>query len=512
MIMNRRVALSQLGALAAAGCALGAGRNGATHAPQGSRPRNVLLIAVDDLRPVGEAFSAPGIHAPNIDALARTGTAFQRAYAQYAVCNPSRASLLTGLRPDSTRVFDLDTHFRANIPDVVTLAQRFALAGYTTTGIGKVYHLPFDDPASWSIPSWSPEREIEYRDPALRDALKAANPDGTDDIVIESDPVSGTVLRTRSREGRVRGPAFEIADHDSDSLPDARIAERAVRNIETLARSGAPFFLAVGFKKPHLPFVAPREFFDLYPAERIELASNAFRPLGLPEFEAHRAELSRYQGMPEDLDLTAAQRRDLVRGYSASATFMDSQIGRVMAALEQQGLRENTVVVLFGDHGYFLGENGFWAKHNNLEVATRSPLIISAPGLPVGIRTEALSELVDIAPTLLELCGLPSAPELEGTSLVSVLTENRPVKAAAFSQYRRGGAEGRSIRTDTHRYTEWRNRTSGEIVAKVLFDHREDPQENINLADSPDVKDITARLAVQLASGWQAAQHAAIRS
>ena len=463
---------------------------------------NVLMISVDDLRPVGAAFGQPHIFAPNIDRLAAQGVAFQRAFAQYAVCNPSRASLLTGLRPDSTRIYDLNTHFRVNVPDVVTLPQHFRNNGYATTGIGKFYHLPFDDPRSWSVPSWSPERTIEYREPGLRQRLEAANAEGTGDIVTAHDHHDGTVLRAESRK-RVRGPAWEIARDDLDGLPDAQIAERAIAQLE--AFQGQPFFLGVGFKKPHLPFVAPARFFDLYPEDQVRLAINAFRPLGLPRYEAHRAELPAYDGVPAELDFSDAERRALVRGYAAATSYVDHEIGRVLAALDRLGLSDSTIVVLFGDHGYFLGENGFWAKHNNMEVATRAPLVIRAPGMPRrGMRPDAMAELVDIYPTLLALAGLPDVTGLEGSSLVPTLAGGVPVKSAAFSQYRRHGAMGHSLRTDRYRYTEWRDETTGEIVARVLFDHLVDPQENANIADEPAQVATVAALSAVLRAGWQA--------
>jgi len=493
--LSRRSIVAGLSAAPVLGCATTSG------APQPARP-NVLLISVDDLRPVGKTFDQPYVLAPNIDRLAAGGCAFTRAYAQYAVCNPSRASLLTGLRPDTTRIYDLNTHFRAHLPNVVTLPQYFRLHGYATTGLGKVYHLPFDDPQSWSLPSWSPEREIEYRDPQLRARLEKANPDGTGDIVTEHDHATGTILRTESRS-RIRGPAWEIAEIDDLELQDGRIATRAIDTLRLF--KDRPFFLGVGFKKPHLPFVAPRRYFDLYPPDMVPLAANAFAPLGLPDFERHKAELPGYEGVPKDLDLSPSQRKDLVRGYAAATTFADAQIGRVLAALDELRLTDNTIVVLFGDHGYFLGENGFWAKHNNMEVATRAPLIMRVPGLSSGVKVTTPVELVDIFPTLVDLAGLPLPPDLEGMSLAPALQSGKSTKRAAFSQYRRGGANGYSIRTVSHRYTEWRDRDSGELKARVLFDHLADPQENSNLADKPEMADVIAVLSRQLNQGWRAA-------
>jgi iduronate 2-sulfatase len=263
----------------------------------------------------------------------------------------------------------------------------------------------------------------------------------------------------------------------------------------------------VGFKKPHLPFIAPARFFDLYPEDRVTLAINAFRPLGLPKYEEHRTELPAYQGVPKDLNFSKAERRALVRGYAAATSYVDYEIGRVLDALDRMGLRENTIVVLFGDHGYFLGENGFWAKHNNLEVATRAPIILRAPRqVAGGLRPMHMAELIDIFPTLIDLAGLPLLDGLQGLSLTPMMSTGRRTKSAAFSQYQRGGAMGYSIRTETHRYTEWRDQKSREVKARILFDHRADPLENRNIADQPDQGAIQSQLAAMLEKGWQGAR------
>lgn len=488
------------GALSAASLALG----GPVRAAAGKRP-NVLFLSVDDLRPVGAAYGQPQIVAPHMDRLAASGATFARAYAQYALCSPSRTSIMTGQRPDTTRIYDLDTHFRVHQPDVVTLPQRFAAHGYATQAIGKVYHLPLDDPQSWTVSSWAPKKDIEYRDPALRASLIAANPERGEDIVLERDPRTGTILRVEGRP-RTLGPAWEIADVEDAVLPDGEIARRAVAALGELRAE--PFFLAVGFRKPHLPFVAPRRYFDLYPPERIPAVANAFPALGLPDYERHRAELPRYAGIPKDLALSEAQRRDLLRGYAAAVSFVDAQIGFVLDALERLGLAEDTIVVLWGDHGYFLGENGLWAKHNTLELATRAPLVVRAPGRArPGTRIDALVELVDLYPTLIDLAGLPvDAAGLEGRSFSPLLAApDTPWKRAAFSQYRRNKAMGYSMRTARYRYTEWRGQDDGEVKARVLFDHALDPGENVNIAADETHRDLVSVLSRQLVAGWRGA-------
>ncbi len=497
-IDRKRRRLLQAGALAA---------TAALHPRLSGKPRsppNVLFIAVDDLRPVGAAYGQPQILSPHMDRLAASGATFARAYAQYALCSPSRSSIMTGHRPDTTRIYDLDTHFRVHQPDVVTLPQHFAAHGYATQAIGKVYHLPLDDPRSWSVSSWAPKKDFEYRDPVLRAQLLAANPERGEDIVLEREPATGTILKVEGRP-RTLGPTWEAAEVGDDELPDGEIAQRAIAALRELRDS--PFFLAVGFKKPHLPFVAPRKYFDLYPPERIPAVANAFPPLGLPDYERHRAELPRYAGMPKDLALSEAQRRDLLRGYAAAVSYADAQIGRVLDALDQLGLAQDTIVVLWGDHGYFLGENGLWAKHNTLELATRAPLLLRAPGLTrPGTRIDALVELVDLYPTLVALADLPPMARLEGTSLAPLLAAPEiKWKSAAFSQYRRDKAMGYSMRTPRYRYTEWRGLDDGKVKARVLFDHALDPAENVNLAARPEHAGLIERLSKQLNAGWRAA-------
>ncbi len=456
---------------------------------------NVLFIAVDDLRPALGCAGDPHAKTPNIDRLAARGTTFTRAYCQQAVCSPSRSSLLTGRRPDTTKVYDLVTHFRKALPDVVTLPQHFKQNGYSTHGIGKIYHGGYNDPPSWSAP-W--------------EATKGRNfgPDGQK-LIGE--------LRAKARaEGanvsRVRGLPFEAPDVADDYLNDGWTAGRAIEVLKARKGKAEPFFLAVGFVKPHLPFVAPKKYWDLYDPSRLPVADSSDPPKDAPRFAPQLGgELRAYHGIPKNGPVPKETARKLVHGYYAAVSYMDAQLGRVLDALKEQGLAGDTVVILWGDHGWHLGDHGMWCKHTNYERATRAALVMSVPGQKAaGQTTDALVEFVDVYPTLAGVCGLPRPDGVEGHSFAPLLDDpKRPWKAAAFSQYPRGGGPavgplmGYAVRTDRHRYVEWRKRDGSDVVARELYDHRNDPQEDRNVAGEAANKGVVEKLAKQLAAGWK---------
>lgn len=463
---------------------------------------NVLFIAVDDLRPELGCYGAAHIRTPNIDRLAARGLLFDRAYCQVAVCNPSRCSVLGGVRADTAGVLNNQTFLRPMMPDVVTLPQHFKNSGYYSVSLGKVFHHserePGDDPQSWSEPAW-------YHGEPHRTWL-------ADD---SAEFIRGLKAMPEERRPRLlRGPPFEAADEPDDVYPDGQTAAKA---IETLRRlKDRPFFLAVGFVKPHLPFNCPQRYWDLYAPETIRLPENRQPPKGAPEPALHNwYELRTYGTVPPEGDIPRAMALNLIRGYRACTTFVDAQVGRVLDELGRLGLEERTVVVLWGDHGYHLGENGIWTKMTNFERGTRVPLILSAPGqASAGRRSGALVELVDIYPTLAGLCGLPPPEHLEGLSLEPLLEDpDRPWKAAVFSQYLRPGKDpimGRSVRTDRWRYTEWTN-AGGEVVGTELYDERDDPGENINVAGEASHGAIASEMAARLRGGWRGALPESVR-
>jgi iduronate 2-sulfatase len=474
-------------------------------AEPGKRP-NVLFIAVDDLRPDLGCYGHPEAKTPHIDALAKRGLVFRRAYCQQAVCSPSRTSLLTGLRPDSTRVYDLETHFRKTIPETITLPQHFKDNGYISIGMGKIYHGGLDDPQSWSEPHKNGSAP-GYVLPENRERIAAGR---------TKAKAAGKKGKALNRAGR--GAAFEMADVPDNAYHDGSLAEMAVAKLRELKggqlkANEQPFFLAVGFLKPHLPFNAPKKYFDLYDPAQLKIAANPFRPKDAPPFAiTDYGELRAYYGIPKEGPLDESLQRQLVHAYRAATSYTDANIGRVLAELDRLGLAENTVVVLWGDHGWKLGEHAGWCKHTCVENDTRSTLILSAPNAAGnGQPCDRLVEFVDIYPTLCDLAGLPLPKHLQGTSMKPLLQQpGREWKSAAFSQYPRTH-EGRQLmgyamRTDRYRYVEWQDRKSREIVAQELYDHETDPAENENIAVRTANHDLLKRLSEQLAAGWEAAR------
>lgn len=430
-----------------------------------ARP-NVLLILVDDLRPETGAYDKPYMVTPRLDRLAAEGVLFERAYVQQAVCAPSRNSLFTGLRPDSLRVHDLSTFFRTRLPGVVTMPQHFRQAGYRVEGMGKTFHTGHgnrDDSLSWSaFPAWRPKQ------------------------IQPVDPQSG-----------MKHP-WVVAEEPEQAHSSWQLADHAIGRMQALRDSS--FFLAVGFTLPHLPFVVPRKYWELYDPADIELPS-PLPPRGATRYSlANFGELRKYHGIPQQGPLSAEQARSMVHGYRAAVSQVDSQVGRILDELDRLGLRDNTIVVLWGDHGWKLGEYGEWAKHTNFEVDTRIPLIVRAPGVRPA-RTRALAETIDLYPTLAELAGLPLAAGVQGSSLLPLLRDpGRPGKEAALSQYPRGEVMGYSLRTDRYRLVSWQRESDPRrTVARELYDHHRDPGETNNLALDPGyaatVRELEATLA-----------------
>lgn len=451
---------------------------------------------------------------PNIDALARRGTLFGRTYCQQSICNPSRASLLTGLRPDTTKIYDLQTHFRVNVPDAVTLPEYFKKNGYRTQGLSKIFHGGLDDPQSWSDPHWQP-RAATYVDQKIltqvEEDTEAALARGqqverTPPVV---DPKTGLVLKLGSRVA-VHGPVWESADCADNDLTDGKTADKAVALLNEYKGDDQPFFLCVGFIRPHLPFVAPKKYFDLYPPEKIRAAKNDFQPDGAPACAFPLPEEPRvYKDMPKEGPVPESKQLEVVRAYCACVSYVDAQVGRVVGELDRLGLRGNTIICLWGDHGWHLGENAIWGKMTNFERGTHSPLIISAPGQRrAGGKANGLTEFVDIYPTLCELAGLPVPEGLEGASLVPLMNDpGRSWKKAAFSQEhsRRKGIYGHTMRTDRYRYTEWFSKDKS-LVARELYDHDKDPDENVNQAARAGNEALVERLGRELHAGWKAAR------
>ncbi|MCA9270484.1 MAG: sulfatase [Planctomycetales bacterium] len=459
----------------------------------GDRP-NVLLIVADDLNcaigPYGDATAVT----PNLNRLADRGMVFQRAYCQQAVCNPSRSSFLTGLRPDTVKVDDLRKSFRDTAPGgatLVTLPQHFKNHGYFCQNIGKIFHNMGEtqDRRSWSI------------DETLFKGTHA------DDTVYANTPPA---LRTFSVP---RAPVVEALDVPDTAYRDGQIANMAAAMLRDHPADGQPFFLAVGFWRPHLPFVAPKKYWDLYDEEEIPAPQPAAAPEGAPSIALHESrEIHGYSGVPNDRDFTAEEIRRFRHGYYASISFMDAQLGEILDALDDGGHADDTIVVFTSDHGFHVGQHTLWGKTTNFELDARVPLIVAAPDMKAGHgkSTTALAELVDLYPTLAELAGVDGDlnGRLEGTSLAPIVADpTASVKQAAFTQHQHPfygpatnwKAWGYSIRTADWRYTEWRAIDGGDVVARELYDHVRDPLEtrNVVLQHADTAKQHAAQLARQ---------------
>lgn len=472
---------------------------------------NVLFIAVDDMRTWLGCYGHPIVKTPNIDAIAARGTVFERAYCQQALCSPSRTSLLTGCRPDKTKVYSLEDHFRKYLPDVVTLPQYFKQHGYVTQGLSKIYHPGLDDPASWTIPHWDPKAPTYHKPESLaayekRKAELAAQNVVPKDKVLERDPKTGMPMSIKRQANTVKlkGPAWEDPDVPDNALADGMTADKAVEALRQL--KDRPFFLAVGFHRPHLPFVSPKKYHDLYKMEQIRTAPNPDAPKDCPDVALYKwAELRAYTDIPDVGPMDEQKKKELIKAYYAAISYTDAQIGKIVNELDKLGLRDKTIIVLWGDHGWQLGEHSVWCKHTNFEEATHAPLVMSVPGQKPG-RTTDLAEFVDIYPTVCEAAGLAIPVGREGTSLMPVIKNpERQWKRAAFSQYPRPNkVVGYSMRTDNYRYTEW-IKDEKDVVGVELYDYKADPQGNVNIAGKPENKELVAKLAKMLKEGWKAA-------
>ncbi|MDO8544448.1 MAG: sulfatase [Opitutaceae bacterium] len=451
---------------------------------------NVLFIASDDMRPQLGCYGDPTVKSPHLDALARRGLVFTQSYVQQALCSPSRISMLSGRYPATTGIFEIGRPLRTTMPDITTLPQHFKNHGYHTRSLGKIYHVGIDDVASWTIPAWhSKQPRASAASRAAVDARRKAYQDKG-----ETPPTKG--------DGAVNYavPAFEAVDCGDDDLLDGDTAKNAIAQLREHAKTpGKPFFLAVGFANPHVPWITPKKYFELYDPAKLPMAKNEFLPKGAPAFAATSGQDFRwYAGVPRG-ELPESFKRQCLQGYLAAISYVDAQVGRLMAALDETGLAKNTIVVFWTDHGYYMGEHSWWgAKHNNYEGATRNALIIATPGMKsAGRHATALAQSVDLAPTLTALCGLPAEAGFQGRSLEPVLANPAAtVNDAAFSWYPKSGWLGVAMRTAEWRFVEWTK--PGEKPAYELYDSVRDAQNDRNLANEPERARQLATLSAQL--------------
>ncbi len=513
-------------------------------------PPNILFIAVDDLRPELGCYGSDIAFTPNLDALAADGLLFNRAYCQQAICSPSRASLMTGARPETTGIIENYTYFRDLHPDIVTLPQHFRNNGYETVYCGKIYHGKFtDEELSWSrqpavdkVSVPKPSLVGGYALPENQEIFKANQAA----ILAKYGSVSHYALG--------RGPAYESADVPDHAYPDGYNTELAIATMnDMLTNEDKPFFLGLGFKLPHLDWVAPKKYWELYDPAQIPMATHTDSPDGGAAMGLHASfELRTRHGIPKDGPIEGELARTLKHAYLASVSYVDAQIGKMLTALEEAGVRENTVIIVWSDHGWHLGDMGVWGKATNYEIATRVPMLIWTPTMPTenrGKKTDALVELVDMYPTLSELAGLEAPPHLEGQSFAPLLDKPAQTwKKAAFSQYpnpalREWAANpltpsmretyfgplietieqkiqaqqkdkwdrelfennlmGYSMRTDRYRLVVWKDRRSPEAepLFLELFDHQDDPAETQNIAGRQ--PEVVESLLAQFDRGWK---------
>jgi uncharacterized sulfatase len=461
---------------------------------------NVLFVVADDLNTSLGAYGSPSADTPQLDRLARRGMRFDRAYVQYPLCNPSRSSFLSGLRPETTQVFDGDTEPRHAVGDAVMLPEHFQENGYFTARVGKVSHELFAGSVRWEV-SRNAEPDPYYIPGEDVSAVR----DNTWRIESVADGVTGRRLVQLMGRGGALPLVWRATSGADDETPDGRTARSVIELLRERRRVASdpgamddrPFFIAVGFHKPHQPWVTPRSYFERHAPENVALPA-------APVDDRADIPPPALTGYPDDAAHTDDQVRQAIAAYHATVSLVDAQVGLLLDALRELGLEDDTIVVFTSDHGFHLGEHGgLWRKTTLFEEATRVPLIVAGPGVRAGAFTSALVELVDVYPSLAELCGLPVPGHLEGTSFVPLLSApDLPWKSAAFSEVVRADVHGRSMRTARYRYSEW---TSGDRIAVELYDTESDPREFHNLADSRAHDGVRTDLAGKLAAGWRAA-------
>ncbi|MDX1285371.1 MAG: sulfatase [Draconibacterium sp.] len=439
---------------------------------QEQRP-NVLFIAVDDLRPELGCYGQTHIKSPSIDKLAESGLTFNRAYCNIPVCGASRASILSGIRPNRTRFLTYHCWQDKDVPGTVSLPMHFKNNGYTTVSLGKIYHHQTDGKGSWNK-RWSP---------------KNTNASGWRDYMLDENI-------QLEIEGKTRGKPYEKADVKDGKYKDGKIANQAIEELKAFKESGEPFFLAVGFLKPHLPFNAPSKYWDLYDADKIKLPEYMQKPKNAPDQCMHTfGELRAYNEIPKEGSVDLDMAKKLIHGYYACVSFTDALIGNVLDALDNLGLAENTIVILWGDHGWHLGEHDLWCKHCNFEKVLRTPVILRAPGQTKNIKTNALVEYVDVYPSLCELAGLEKPFHLQGKSFVPLVENpNQPWKDEIYCRW----GKGETVVTMSHTYTEWLDDKTGEMTARMMYDLTKDPEETVNISEDKENQDLVAKLSKKI--------------
>ena len=487
---------------------------------------NILFVSIDDLRPSLGVYDDPVAITPNIDQFASEGTTFRQTFCQAAVCAPSRASLMTGVRPDSTRVWHLGNKFRKINPEAVTMPQYFSKHGYYTVNIGKIFHNYMPDSISWDEPDLRPSRYLKP---------EWLGRDGETFYISEEVARSQEIRRKellkkrpkRYADGWNTGPAWEAADVHDTMYYDGSQNELVKKTLSRISKKKEPFYMGLGFFRPHLPFVAPKKYWDLYAPNKIPLAENPKLPENAPLFTMNSMyELRHYDGFnhighpTSDYRMSEDTARILKHGYYASVSYVDKLFGDLVKHMKDLGIYENTIIIVWGDHGWKLGDHNSWGKMTNFNIDLQVPMIIRYPNQEKrGAQTFGLTELVDIFPTLCDLAGIEVPNYMQGTSLVPLMKNpDQPWKQAAFSQFHRRpkvSADGNrymgySINTNESHYIEWyewdhKSGTKGDFVTAELYDRKNDPTETINIAQQPAYAERVERLSAQLKGGWREA-------
>ncbi|MFP4847075.1 sulfatase [Winogradskyella sp. PE311] len=483
--------------------------------------KNILFIAVDDLKPLLSNYGESQMHTPNFDRLAKMGMTFTNAHVQYAVCGPSRASVMTGANPDKTKVWDLHTDFRES-SNLISMPEYLTTQGYETTAVGKIYHKGSSakghDGKSWSMPHQLPDdfdpitgepAFSYYQDSETKKQMTA---------LIEEAKAKGI-----NRGGKLRNyvfkrlkPSTEGSDVSDTAYQDGLYTQTALKQLSDLEKSGKPWFLGIGYQKPHLPFVAPKKYWDLYDRDKIELAKFQQLADGTPKFAYHSfGELRAFSDIDNDLRqgdvLPEAKQRELIHGYMACISYIDAQLGILFDELEKRNILDDTVIVLWGDHGWHLGDHTEWCKHSNFEQATRIPFMFAGPGVEKNQNSHHPVNLVDLFPTVFELANVPQSSQTDGKSLLPLLDDDTSTTIDmdyAYHQYRRNKKMGYSIRTDRYRYTEWHDNNyrsydtydASNIKGRELYDYEKDPLETRNLIKDSEYLIVAKELKAKLKS------------
>ena len=477
--------------------------------------KNILFIAVDDLKPLLSNYGEKQMITPNFDRLAAMGMTFTNAHVQYAVCGASRASVMTGTNPDKTKVWDLTTDFRKSSPNLISMPEHLINQGYETTAVGKIYHKgsssPGHDGKSWSMPHQLPKNyDPKYGVPTFEYYQNPETKKQFEKIIKEAEAkgIKGGQLRNYAFK-RLK-PSTENADVSDTAYQDGIFTQTALQQLNDLEKTNKPWFLGVGFQKPHLPFVAPKKYWDLYDRSKIVLAKFQQLSEGTPKFAFHSfGELKAFTDIDNKLDIgdkvPEAKQRELIHGYMACISYIDAQLGILLDELEKRNILENTIIVLWGDHGFHLGDHTEWCKHSNFEQATRIPFMFAGPGVQKNQKSNHPVNLVDLFPTIFDLARVAQHPQTEGKSLVPLLDNDTSTNITmdfAYHQYKRGPRMGYSIRTERYRYTEWhddnyrsfKNYDASKIVGIELYDYEKDPLETKNFVNDAFYKSIVESL------------------